>query len=298
MYKIGAMSIALTKLVDGDNPTTEQILQTAAEIGLDGVEFYETEWGAGEGDLGAAASLRAVADAVGVEIFALGSATRLGYADERKVEALATLKRQIDVASAVGARSVTFPAIDSQPLPPGRDSSQGGLSFANGLGPLVEQMRELADYAGERSLDIALLNHCYFVSTSWHQQWAIRLTGASNAGTCLDPGNYLYYEGEDPLAATQRLAGSVAAVRLGDMQRRDEELVAADFASSGRLRLCDAVIFGEGEVDHDACLRVLHNSGYDGFLSIKSVGQSAAGHADAMRRSLENIRRLVASIPG
>ena len=295
MFEIGAMSIALTRLIEEKEPSCEQILRKAAEVGLDGVEFYESDWGGAPGDLEEAASLKAVADSVGVEMFALGSATRLGYCDDRKVEALETLRRQVDVAAAVGARSVTFPAIDTQPLPSGRDPGQGGLPFSSAVGPLVEQMHELADYAGDRSVDVAVLNHCYFVSTSWHQDWVVRLTGVANAGACLDPGNYLYYEGEDPVAATRRLAGSVAAVRLGDMRRRDEASIAEDFANQGQLRVCDSVVFGEGEVDHAACLSILRDSGYDGFLSIKSVGSSPDGYADAFRRSLDNIRTLVAS---
>ena len=88
-----------------------------------------------------------------MRLFAIGSAARLGYHDGRAVEALATLRRQVDVAAAVGARVVTFAAIDSQPLPPGGDPSGGGLPFAGAAGPLVGQMRELAEYAGERHVD-------------------------------------------------------------------------------------------------------------------------------------------------
>ena len=45
-----------------------------------------------------------------------------------------------------------------------------------------------------------------------------------------------------------------------------------------------------------ACLRLLRAGGYDGCLSIKSVGSSPDGPADAFRRSLDNIRGLVASL--
>ncbi|MFP6645123.1 MAG: hypothetical protein VCF24_16420 [Candidatus Latescibacterota bacterium] len=45
-----------------------------------------------------------------------------------------------------------------------------------------------------------------------------------------------------------------------------------------------------------ACLRLLRAGGYDGCLSIKSVGSSPDGPAAAFRRSLDNIRGLVASL--
>ena len=297
MFPIGAMSIALAGLVDGE-PTPERILREAARLGLDGVEFYESDWGGAPGDMEEAACLAETAAAAGVRLFAIGSAARLGYHDGRAAAALETLRRQVDVAAAVGARCVTFAAIDTQPLPDGRDPAEGGLPFAAAAGPLVRQMRELAEYAGERGVEVALLNHGSFACTSWHQEWVMRLAGAANAGACLDPGNYLYYEGEDPVAATRRLRGRVAAVRLGDWRPRDPEAVADEFAAEGRLSPWEAAVFGEGEVDHGACLRLLREAGYDGWLSIKSAGSSALGPEDALRRTLDNVRQLAAPING
>lgn len=297
MFHIGAMSIALGRSIDGDR-TPERILREAARLGLEGVEFYESDWGGFPGDLEAAPALAETAAAAGVRLFAIGSAARLGYHDGRAEKAMATLRRQVDAAAAVGARVVTFAAIDSQPLPAGRDPSEGGLPFAGAAGPLVRQMRELAEYGGEREVQVALLNHGSFACTSWHQEWVVRLAGAANAGACLDPGNYLYYEGEDPVAATRRLRGRVAAVRLGDWRLRERDLVAAEFAAEGRLDPWEAAVFGEGEVDHGACLRILRESGWDGWLSIKSAGSSPLGPDHALRRSLDKVRELAASIDG
>ena len=291
------MSIALGRSIDGER-TPERILREAARLGLDGVEFYETDWGGAPGDLEAAPALAETAAAAGVRLFAVGSAARLGYHDRRAVKEMATLRRQVDVAATVGARCVTFAAIDTQPLPDGRDPAAGGLPFAAAAGPLVRQMRELAEYAGEREVEVALLNHGSFACTSWHQDWVARLAGAANAGACLDPGNYLYYEGEDPVAATRRLRERVAAVRLGDWRSREGDHVAAEFAADGRLNPWEAAVFGEGEVDHGACLRLLREAGYDGWLSIKSAGSSPLGPDDALRRTLDNVRRLAASIDG
>ena len=297
MVRVGAMSIALGRSIDGER-TPERIVREAARLGLEGVELYESDWGGSPGDVEAAPALADTAAALGVRLFAIGSAARLGYHDGRAEEAMTTLRLQVDAAAAVGARVVTFAAIDSQPLPPGRAPAEGGLPFAGAAGPLVRQMRELAGYAGEREVEVALLNHGSFACTSWHQEWVVRLAGAANAGACLDPGNYLYYEGEDPVAATRRLRERVAAVRLGDWRLRDGERVASEFAGEGRLDPWEAAVFGEGEVDHGACLRILREAGYEGWLSIKSAGSSPLGPDDALRRSLEEVRRLAASIDG
>ena len=197
-----------------------------------------------------------------------------------------TLKNQIRAAAAVGAGVVTFPAIDSQPVPEGRKKEHGGLPFAQAVGPLVEQVQALAEFARGFSVRLALLNHCFFVGASWHQEWVVKLADRPEVGSCLDPGNYLYYECEDPVAATRRLAGTVCNVRLGDWVRRDERDVVENFRSEGRLGIWAPAVFGAGAVDHTACLRVLRDSGYEGYLSLKSVGGDFG-------KSLAGVRALI-----
>ena len=286
MVKIGAMSICLQPLLAGEVPTGERLLRAAAEVGVDGVEFYETHWGADPRDVDGAAALKKLAAEWGVEIFAVGSGTRLGYGDARRQQAVVTLKNQIRAAAAVGAQVVTFPAIDSQPVPEGRTAEAGGLHFAQGVGPLIEQVQELAEFAAGYNVRLALLNHCFFVGASWHQEWVVKLADRPEVGTCLDPGNYLYYECEDPVSATRRLAGTVCNVRLGDWVRRGDREVIEAFRSEGRLGIWAPAVFGEGAVDHGACLQVLHESGYEGYLTMKSVGGD-------FHRSLEGVRALV-----
>ena len=103
MVKIGAMSICLQPLLASEEPTGARLLHAAAEVGVDGVEFYATHWGADPRDANGAAALKRLGAELGVEIFAVGSGTRLGYGDARREQAMATLKNQIRAAAAVGA---------------------------------------------------------------------------------------------------------------------------------------------------------------------------------------------------
>ncbi len=50
--------------------------------------------------------------------------------------------------------------------------------------------------------------------------------------------------------------------------------------------------------DHGACLRLLREAGYGGWLSIKSAGSSPLGPDDALGRTLDKVRQLAASIDG
>jgi|GEM_PF-979764 len=296
MLNVGVMSYSLSTLLENEEPTWQRLLEVAADVGAEGIEFYASHWGVTAEDVGCADAVGARAAALGVEVFALGSGARLGFADERRHEAMATLRTQIRAAAAVGAKVVTFPAIDAPPVPPGRDPAQGGLDFGAGAGPLVQQVKELSDFASEHSVQLALLNHCFFICSSWHQEWVTRLSGSNRVGACLDPGNYLYYTDEDPVSATRRLAGDIHMVRLGDWVRRDESDVAAEFAEGKRLQLYEGAPFGEGDVDHAACLQILKASGYRGFLSMKSAGPSRDGPAAALRQALKRVRTMIGAL--
>ena len=296
MFKVGAMSYSLAGLLESEEPTWQRLLEVAADVGADGIEFYDSHWGVTPEDVKCADEVRTRAEALGIEVFALGSGARLGFADERRDEAVETLRTQIRAAAAVGAEVVTFPAIDAPPVPPGRDPAQGGLDFGAGAGPLVQQVKELADFAGEHSVRLALLNHCFFICSSWHQEWVAKLSGSDCVGACLDPGNYLYYAGEDPVSATGRLAGNIHMVRLGDWVRRDESEVAAGFEEGRRLQLYQGAPFGEGEVNHAGCFRILKESGYRGFLSMKSAGPSTDGPTAALRKALERVKAMVGTV--
>ena len=294
MLKIGAMSICLAQQLPKGERTCDRILEVAAAAGLDGVEFYQTEWGGDPAHVDEAEELGRRARDMGLEVFALGSGERVGRSDAGRDGALQVLRDQIRAAAAVGAGVVTFPAIDAPPLPV--DGGGEGIPFVRGLGPLVEQMGELAGFAAPLGVRLALLNHCYFVSAAWQQEWAVRLAGADNLGACVDPGNYLFYECGDPVVASRLLAGCACNIRLGDWRQRDAAAIGADFASSGRLSLYEGTIFGAGEVDHRSCLEALRAGGYTGYLSIKSAGSSPQGPAAAFARSLAGVRELVAEV--
>ena len=67
----------------------------------------------------------------------------------------------------------------------------------------------------------------------------------------------------------------------------------AEFGQGKRLQLYQAAPFGEGEVDHMACFRLLNYSGYEGYLSLKSVGSLPEGPRAALRRAVERTRAMV-----
>jgi sugar phosphate isomerase/epimerase len=287
--QITVMGHCLNALLPPDRHTVEDRVRAAADAGITHVEPFGGTWPAEADPRHTAEVVRREGDRRGVAFPAFGSNTRLGEPGERGPASLAALKREVDACQILGATVLTTAAIDAQPVAP--DASVGfGLPFERAIGGVLEPLRELAEYAAERGVRIAVLNHCALVYLSWHQEWLIRLADHPAAGAAVDPGNYLYYGGEAPEEATRRLASHAALVRVGDWRPRTEAAVREEFARSGRLSLWESAPLGEGVVDHGRCLHLLRTAGYQGIVSLKSPGPPIPNAAAALRRAVERLR--------
>lgn len=289
--QVAVMGHCLNALLPPEQRTIENRVRAAAEAGIARVEPFGGTWPAEVDCRQTAELVRQEGERRGVSFPAFGSNTRLGEPGERGPASLAALKREVDACQILGARVLTCAAIDAQPVAP---ESGLGLSFERAVGSLLEPLRELAEYAAERGVRVAVLNHCALVYLSWHQEWLVRLADHPAAGAAVDPGNYLYYGGEAPVEATRRLAPHAAIVRIGDWHPRSEAAVREEFARSGRLSLWESVPLGDGVVDHSHCLRLLREAGYQGVLSLKSPGPPVPSAAEALRRALDRLRAWVA----
>jgi sugar phosphate isomerase/epimerase len=299
--QIAVMGHCLNALLPSDQRSVEDRVRVAAETGITHVEPFGGTWPAEVDPRRTAEVVRQEGDRRGVAFPAFGSNTRLGEpgvgaglvpaprAGTSLAPTLAVLKREVDACQILGATVLTTAAIDAQPVT--TDAAAGfGLPFERAIGGLLEPLRELAEYAAERGVRIAVLNHCALVYLSWHQEWLIRLADHPAAGAAVDPGNYLYYGGEDPLEATRRLASHAALVRIGDWRPRTEAAVREEFARSGRLSLWESAPLGEGVVDHGRCLHLLRTAGYQGVVSLKSPGPPIPDAHQALRRAVERLR--------
>ena len=279
----------------------ENLIRVAAEEGFD-LEVYYPDLEQGDRDIRELAeSARKLSDKCGVRILSLGMSARIGDVNPKlAAENMIELKKNLEVADILGAEVVCFASIDSQPLPPHQPEAQFGMQFDRTLPYMIEQMQELADEAAERDLNTALLNHCFLVYLGIHQRWISLLTDRPNAGICVDPGNYLFYTygSADPVSETKLCAKHTKLVRVGDwaVAPDDEVLERYRAAASGQGRLfnCTGVILGEGEVDHEACFRILADAGYDGFVSLKVAGVSENGPMAAIRTSMNNLSKMLA----
>jgi sugar phosphate isomerase/epimerase len=290
--QVAVMGHCLQALLPADQRTPENRVRAAAEAGIGGVEPFGGTWPADQDCRRTAEVVRREGERHGITFPAFGSNIRLGERGERGAATLAALKGELEACQILGARVLTCAAIDAQPVTP--EAQPGlGLPFERAIPGLLDPLRELAAEAAARGVRIALLSHGALVYLSWHLEWLVRLSDDPAVGVAVDPGNALFYGGEEPEAATRRLAPSAALVRVGDWRPRPEDAVRRELAEHGRLSLWESAPLGEGVVDHARCLQLLRAAGYEGIVSLKSPGPPTPDAPTALRRALNQLRHWV-----
>ena len=287
------MSFCLKNACAAD-ASMHDVLKLAAEEGIGNVEVYAGGWDF-DGDVRQAAeALRKVADDVGVSLPTMGSGTRLGHLSAERETCMATLRAEAEACAVLGGSVMTLPIVDGQPIAPDQPNATVGVRFERMLPELVAQLQELADHASNFGVELAVLNHCFLVYLSWHQKWLAILCERANVGACVDPGNYLHYGHQEPVGACEELAPYAKMARAGGIVRVSEDDVIAGFADSGNFRPWAATLFDEGDIDQAACYDALARGGFDGYVSLKTAGNSPDGPLVAIRHSWKKLEEAIA----
>lgn len=292
------MSYCLRGVLRENDRSMDRIVTLAADEGFETLELYGGGWEVA-GDLRKAAEeLRRHADDRGVTLPVYGSGTRLGSIGVQREPNMKHLKVETEVCSILGGTVMTYPVVDGQPVPTDQPDAEVGIRFEKMLPVLVEQVQELADHACAFGVDIAVLNHCFLVYLGWHQRWLTRLSHRSNAGACVDPGNYLHYGHQDPVDVCRELSGVTKMVRAGNVVRRSEAEVVARFEASGEFSPWRATPLDAGQIDQAACYRNLAAGGYDGVVSLKNPGSSPDGPLTAIRQAWKTLNEQLKGLHG
>ncbi|MBD3183863.1 TIM barrel protein [Candidatus Poribacteria bacterium] len=301
--KPGIMTYCLKNALPESDRSMDKMIKIAGEEGYD-LEVYSPDlWREGKNIQKLANSARKTADKNNVKLFSFGTGARVGEVKpDRSLKNIKELKDAIDVAEILGAEVICPAAIDYQPVAADQTDPAFGMVFDRALPYIIDQMQELADYASDKNISIALVNHCYLVYLGIHQYWIAELSERPNAGACIDPGNYVYYTygSEDPVRETVMVAEYAKLVRAGDWVVPSDSETLEKFKSApkgqGSLFNCSGTIFGQGDVDHESCFKIIAETGYDGYVSLKVAGSSEEGPMEAVRTSMKNLTTMLEGI--
>ncbi len=242
----------------------------AKATGFDGVEFLDTGYLTGEylPDRYDAGALGAALAKEGLTVACYSAYTDLWRGDFEMT--FAALCRMIDFAAALKAplfHHTLLPSLANAPEP---------LAYDRVFDDIFHRVLRIASYCEKRGLC------CLFEPQGMYfngKEGLGRLLSAvkmhsSNVGLCADCGNTLFVD-EDAARLFTAFAMDIAHVHVKDYRLSATQPQAGKFYRSKNGAYLSPVPLFEGDVDLKNHLRIIQDSGYNGFISLEFTGSDS-----------------------
>jgi len=280
--KLGISSYSLWQAVERGELDYVGVVGKVAELGGEHVEIVPLGVDL-TADSALVEAIRAKAAEVGIAIsnYAIG-ANFAGLDDEAFEREIARVKREVDVAAALGVKLMRHDVANSE--------DRSIRQFMKDFPKLVEACRRIADYAAQYGITTSIENHGYYVQASDRVQAIVNEVARDNFRTTLDIGNFVCVD-ENPLVGVRNNAKLASIVHVKDFYIRPATAAPGDgwFRSANGAYLRGAIA-GHGDLDTREALRIVKESGFDGYLSIEFEGMEPC--VQATKIALDNARRI------
>lgn len=162
--------------------------------------------------------------------------------------------------------------------------------FNQQLDRLTSACRRIADHAQQYGITTSVENHGFFIQQADRVQALIQAVDRPNYKTTLDIGNFLCAD-ENPIAAVPQNLPYASMVHVKDFYIRPAYRHPGEgwFTSTAGQYLRGAII-GQGDIDMWEVLRIVKQSGYDGYVSVEFEGLE--NDLLGARIGLENVQRI------
>lgn len=197
------------------------------------------------------------------------------------------LHKEVDIARILGVPAMRhdvtrgFPAEQARPR-----------GFADAVPVLAEACRAVTEYAASQGVKTMIENHGFFAQDSSRVEQLVNAVNHENFGVLLDIGNFLCVD-EDPPSAVGRLLPYVFHVHAKDFHTKPGTAMnpGTGWFSSRAGNFLRGAIIGHGDVPLVQCIRLLHDYGYDGAVSIEFEGMEEP--LQALGLGAANLRKAI-----
>ena len=284
MIKTCVSTYSFGELIDDSQLGIYGVIDKAAEMGFNGIEFLE-------GDpitLESAPKIRKhCKDAGLIPVNLCAGADFVKEDPEQLNEEICKVKRVIDIASELGVSMVRH---DAGYAPFARKYNTG---FAGALPFIAQAILEVTEYAQDKGIRTLTENHGFFSQDALRVEKLINTVGHPNFGVLVDIGNFMCAD-EDPTQSVGILAHYAYHVHCKDFfWRSGMDIAPGDgwFQTRAGNYLRGTVI-GFGAAKAAQSLQILQRSGYDGYYSIEFEGGENA--LWGIQTGLANLKRFLA----
>ncbi len=260
--KIGVSSYSFIKYITDGKMNLKDVTKKASEMGFDAIEFIGFE---GENfTLDFAKEIKDEAEKCGIEISAYVTGANLLKEGEELKQEIATIKKHIDIAHALGTKLFRYDVAVALPR---------FLSFEMALDKVVASMREIADYGKEKGVMTMIENHGRAFQDAYRMEKVYNKVNHPNFSLLVDIGNFACVD-EDSVQSVSRLANLASHVHVKDFVKKPFEIGQKEddcYVTRGKNRLYGTTP-GDGDVNSVQCIEILKQTGYDGYIDIEYEG--------------------------
>ncbi len=283
--KLGISSYSLYRAMQSNEMSVLDVIGWIADNGGEHVEIVPNLGFRFDENPELIDAVREKAAKAGIDIsnYAIGANFITEDEDGYKKE-IERVMKEVDVAVRLGVKrmrhDVAWRAIEDCSI----------VRFEEDLGRLAEACRQIADYAAQFGIVTSVENHGYYVQASDRVQRLIAAVGRPNFKTTLDVGNFLCAD-EDPVSAVKKNIPLASMVHLKDFYIRPSYRNPGEgwFRTLSGNYLRGAIV-GHGDIDMPEVIRVIKQSGYDGYISIEFEGMEDCRTGSKI--GLDNARRM------
>ncbi|MEV5026877.1 sugar phosphate isomerase/epimerase family protein [Paenibacillus sp. LPE1-1-1.1] len=262
--KLGISTYSLYGALQRGEMTIQDVIVFIASIGAEHAEIVPLGFNLTENPE-LIEEIKKQAQKSGIELsnYAVG-ANFSGLDDEQFEQEIERLKREVDIAAALGVKKMRHDVASSQNL--------SISNFLMELPMLAKACQVIADYAAPHGITTSVENHGYYIQDSDRVQALIEVVDRPNFKTTLDIGNFLCVD-ENPYAAVLNNIGLASMVHIKDFYYRPATDNPGEgwFKSKSGNWLRGAIV-GHGDIAIPQVLGLVKDSGYDDFISIEFEG--------------------------
>ena len=200
---------------------------------------------------------------------------------------VARVKGEVDIAARLGVKFMRYDA-GWRSIP---DSTLE--NFEKDLPLVADCCREVASYAAQFGITCSVENHGYHFQNCERVRRLVNMVNLPNYKTTLDVGNFLCAD-DDPVASVRTNIDIASFIHFKDFFRRTagNPPVGEGWSRTRAGHFLRATVIGHGSVELVPIVKIIKESGYDGYVSIEFEGKEDC--LWACKVSLDNARKLFA----
>ena len=286
--KTSVSSYSYHKLLNKGEMDLFQVMDKTKEFGFDAIEFVEFTAPEGKTQLEFAAQLRAYAEKIGLGIasYTIGA----NFLQDDVAAEVARLKGEVDIAAVLGVPVMRHDIFSRYP-----DSYTGVKTYKAVLPIIAPAIREVSEYAASKGIITMSENHGFIMQDADRLLELYTAVGCTNYRYLCDIGNFICAD-EDSTIAVGKLKDLIAHVHVKDFFIRSgmEPAPGKGWFQTRSGNYVRGTIFGQGNIPALQCLRIIKNSGYDGYNSLEF--EVMEDTLMSIEIGIENMKRYIAML--